>query len=319
MNMRAVGKALCILLVLPLVACGGAQEPAATSTPEPPAAATLSPIATSPPPTTTPAPRGTATVAPSATPSRPVAEQVAFPAKDGTQLAGTLFGKGNLAVVLAHQGTHGADQTTWHPFAQLLAERGFAALAFDFRGMGQSAGTLSDANLAMDITAAIQFLRDRGYDRIVCAGASMGGTACIRAALDGELSGLIVLASTMRTGVGRQPLSVAPGEFADLALPKLFVTADKDSYSVVDHTKRMYELSPEPKSLHLLPGTVHGTDLFDTEAGDDLVAILLEFLESLRDEESMAPALLVGPEGRTGAVHSLACSLEAIPSAFARE
>ena len=207
-------------------------------------------------------------------------EPITLTTGDGVQLAGTLFGDGETAVILAHQGTPGADQTTWHAFAQILAEGGFMALAFDFRGIGQSEGTKDQSQLDRDVAAALQFLRDRGCGEITCVGASMGGTACMRVAIDDELAGLATLGSTMIAGRGRT-LIVAQDELASLTLPKLFITAKEDSLSVVDHTTRMYELSPEPKALHLLPGEEHGTDLFNTDVGDELTTILLEFLEDL--------------------------------------
>jgi pimeloyl-ACP methyl ester carboxylesterase len=206
---------------------------------------------------------------------------VAFTTGDGVQLAGTLFGSGETAVILAHQGTPGADQTSWHSFAQVLARRGFAALAFDFRGYGQAEGPRDARILDQDVAAALRFLRGLGYEKIVCAGASMGGTACTRVAVDDHLAGLVTLGSPMVAGRG-DPLRVSEADLATLALPKLFITADEDPfYSVVEQTTRMYERSPEPKALHLLPGEAHGTDLFNTGAGDELTAILLEFLENL--------------------------------------
>ena len=207
-------------------------------------------------------------------------ETVTFTTEDGVQLAGSLFGEGESAVILAHQGTPGTDQTSWYTFGELLGERGFAALTFDFRGIGQSEGAINYSALDQDVAAALQFLRDRGYENIVCVGASMGGTACIRVALNDEFAGLATLGSTMLAG-GGNGLRVTQDDIALLALPKLFITAAADSFNVVDHTTRMYELSSDPKELHLLPGKEHGTDLFNTDASEELATILLDFLENL--------------------------------------
>ena len=234
-------------------------------------------------PTETIPPHSTETPSPddatSTSNSTPI-EEVTFLTEDGVRLAGTLFGDGDIAVILAHQGTVGADQTTWHPFAHLIAERGFTAFTLDFRSKGQSEGQLEYGSLGLDINATIHFLQTRGYSHIICVGASMGGTACIRAALENDLKGLIVFASTMIAGAGKNSLKVEQDDLADLTLPKLFITADKNSYSVVDHIQRMYDMSPEPKDVILLEGSEHGTDLFDTEVGDELTITLLEFLEN---------------------------------------
>jgi hypothetical protein len=68
---------------------------------------------------------------------------VIFKTRDDIQLVGKLFSDGgdiddSLAVILAHQGTEGANHKNWQPFAELVAGRGFPALAFDFRDYGRS-------------------------------------------------------------------------------------------------------------------------------------------------------------------------------------
>jgi pimeloyl-ACP methyl ester carboxylesterase len=101
-----------------------------------------------------------------------------------------------------------------------------AALTFDFRCFGLSeCGKLGSAEYlhAQDIRAAIQLLRDRGFERIVCMGASMGGTACLNAALEEELAGLVVIASTAPTNMNKQ----YPQDLVDPAMPKLFIVTEK--------------------------------------------------------------------------------------------
>jgi len=208
-------------------------------------------------------------------------EMVTFTTSDGIQLAGTLFGDGDVAVVLAHQGTEGADQTTWYEFGTLLAEQGYTALTFDFRGIGKSGGTPDRSKLDTDVLSALQFLHDEDHEKIFCVGASMGGTTCIQTAINGyQLAGLVALGSAMITGYGANDLKVSQDELGLLSLPKLFISAENDIDLVVNDTTRMYENSPEPKALHFLPGSAHGTDLFNTDAGDELTTILLEFLKN---------------------------------------
>jgi WD40 repeat protein len=280
-----------IFLVVFVSACSGAQESIFSPTPEPikitltPPASLLTPSLQAMTPANTPVslvtpslPVMTPTNAP---PSYPI-EPVTFTTTDDNTLAGTLFGEGEIAVILAHQGTPGADQKTWHPFARLLAERGFAALAFDFRGVGQSEGRLHYSDLATDVDGAVQFLQSRGYTQIACAGASMGGTACIRSAQDQPFIGLIILASTMLAGNSGDTLALSRADLATLMIPKLFVVAESENPIVVDDMKYMTELSPPPKKIVLLPGWQHGTYLFTAASGEELTASLLEFLEGLK-------------------------------------
>ncbi len=65
-------------------------------------------------------------------------QPVAFEATDGTPLRGHLFGKGPTGVILAHM--YPADQKSWFPLARKLAEEGYLAMTFDFRGYGESGG-----------------------------------------------------------------------------------------------------------------------------------------------------------------------------------
>ncbi|MCP4421850.1 MAG: alpha/beta fold hydrolase [Chloroflexi bacterium] len=205
-------------------------------------------------------------------------EEVSFLTDDGITLAGRLFGQENdVAVVLTHKGY--ADQNSWQEFATLLAERGFAVLTFDFRGVGQSSGTLRAGRLEQDARTAIEFMQNRAYERIICVGASFGGTACMKAALQIELDGLVVIASRMSEGY---PTEIKPEEFSLLTMPKLFVSAEYDHHDLAAIAAEMYELSPDPKSLEILPGSAHATDLFYTPHADTFRQILLDFLEDLR-------------------------------------
>lgn len=206
-------------------------------------------------------------------------EKVIFATEDDITLAGTLFGDGEVAVILAHQGTYRTDQTSWYRFARVLADEGFTALTFDFRGKGESGGNFVRSNLIYDVNAAIAFLRERGYKEIICIGASMGGTSCVRAALDDELSGLVVFASTLHLAT---PTSVKPHELAELRIPKLYLTSSGDNPQVVRDIGIMFEISSEPKDLHIFQGmSEHGTELFDTDVGDELTELLLTFITGL--------------------------------------
>jgi len=214
-------------------------------------------------------------------PPQDLVESVTFTSADGINLVGTLFGEGDTAVILAHQGTTSANQTNWGPFARLLAEHGYTALTFNFRGVGLSEGELSHKDVAIDLSAAAEFLHGRGYGKIACVGASMGGTACIRAARDYAFTGLIVLASAMRTGASdAESLNLSPVDLERLTPPKLFIFANHESSLVVNDTRHMYKLSPQPKALLSFPGTRHGTDLFSTEVGGELSATMLRFIEN---------------------------------------
>jgi dienelactone hydrolase len=109
------------------------------------------------------------------TPAQP--QTVHFRASDGRRLHGTLTPAAQdaaPAVVLVH-GLYGEPEQ-WDEFAGLLHRAGFATLAYASRSDHQP----DPAVLARDVTGAVRALRARPEvdpDRIVLAGASVGGAA----------------------------------------------------------------------------------------------------------------------------------------------
>jgi esterase/lipase len=116
--------------------------------------------------------------------------------------------------------------------------------------------------------------------RIACIGSSMGGTACLEAALRYDLEGVAAIAAPMSLG---EPTKITVEDLKLLTLPKLFVCADNDRYGrLPGRTQLMYDESPEPKQLKFFPGTAHGTELFFTQHKEELRQLLLDFLDGLR-------------------------------------
>jgi pimeloyl-ACP methyl ester carboxylesterase len=212
---------------------------------------------------------------PTPTPQPVTVERIRFITEDGVTLSGTLFkGEMDLAVVLAHQGAGQPTQKSWQPFARVAAQRGITALTFDFR-------TDFSGPLDKDVVAAIRVLRNRGYARIACIGASMGGTSCLKAGLTEQLAGIGIVSSGWSTGGN---VRVERADLAALTMPKLFVTTENDRFTGIAATvKSIYAAAPEPKQFQEYPGTAHGTEIFSTSSGDDFRALLLNFLESLRE------------------------------------
>jgi len=112
---------------------------------------------------------------------------VEFAARDGTRLAGTLYrprAPNRRAVLL--QAASGVKQEYYGKFAAYLATRGFAALTFDYRGIGRSRapGTLRGVGARMrdwaekDIAGALDHLERATHGaRLVGVGHSFGGQA----------------------------------------------------------------------------------------------------------------------------------------------
>jgi alpha/beta superfamily hydrolase len=244
-------------------------QPAETATPLPPTdtpepTETATPL----PPTNTPEPTATATIAYTPTPEIKT-ERVEIPYEDRI-IRGTLVGEGDIAVVLAPM--FGENRSSWIAFAKHLASLGYTALAFDFPGFGASSGEFNYTATTFDALAVIDFLLDQGYERIVCMGASVGAGACYEAAvLRPNLAGLVVISA---------PVGTTSEEAAILLMPKLLVTGDEPD--VKGPMKENYQLLAAPKQFKLINNKVHGTDLLNTDARDEFIDILVDFLENLR-------------------------------------
>ncbi|MDX8379317.1 MAG: alpha/beta hydrolase [Gallionella sp.] len=92
--------------------------------------------------------------------------------------------------------------------AKTFAELGFAALRFNFRGVGASVGVFDDGNGEMqDAMAAAEFMRDQFPDLpLVLAGFSFGGYVQARAAMQLQPIKLVLVAPA----VGRFAMPVVP-------------------------------------------------------------------------------------------------------------
>ncbi len=116
-------------------------------------------------------------------------------------------------------------------YAERLAERGFATLAFDHRNFGASDGHRRQhedpAGKLADLSAATSFLVGHDAidaDRIGCVGICMGGGYALKhSAFDRRIKALAVVAAAfndpkvMRTGIGAEGYRQMMSDFADVA------------------------------------------------------------------------------------------------------
>ncbi len=98
---------------------------------------------------------------------------------DGQPLEARAWGTGSRYVVLAHM--RPADMTSWFDFARLLADEGFTAIAFNFRGYGESGGEPGEFSVAADVRAVVDAAVAEGASAVFVVGASMGGTGAVAA------------------------------------------------------------------------------------------------------------------------------------------
>jgi len=125
-------------------------------------------------------------------------EEVEFLSTDGVRLRGWLFPgpPGASPILLAHD--LGASKSSLVHLAVVLSKEGFAPLAFDFRGHGESGGERSTLGLRerRDIVGAVEMLSRRGdvdARQMGIYGVGMGAHAAVLAAADSPALRVLVL------------------------------------------------------------------------------------------------------------------------------
>jgi esterase/lipase len=263
-------------LLLVLNACAPATLPTTTSIPLP------KPTTTIEPPIVTPIESAFGKGNSTAGPLEDVltSHGVTFVTADGATVNGELYGSGETAVIFS---VMGECTPGWQEFAQLVATQGYLALTYQWRGCrANSVDDILIRKFLEDARAAIAFAREKGAEKIILAGASLGGCASAKLAVESQASGLIVLAS---------PTSIPQWDFeiqaADLntEIPKLFITAENDDTVPAEATRALYDLAAEPKDWQTYPGSAHGTNLFETENKSDLELRILEFIQRVSAEQ----------------------------------
>jgi predicted alpha/beta hydrolase len=186
------------------------------------------------------------------------AAPVRFTTPDGVQLAGKLYGDGDVAVVLSHMGRTGDTQAEWAGLARTLAARGYLALTYNRRGIPPSKGDDSYSGSWQDVVGADRFVRSRGAGKVIPVGASIGAMSSLYAAAHGAVqpAGLAELA-----GIEGGAYSYRRRDVHSIGGLKLFVSSRDDIYGGASAARHWYRWASSPKRLALLPGEQHGTDM----------------------------------------------------------
>ncbi len=164
--------------------------------------------------------------------------------------------KGNpiAAAVICHphplQGGTMRNKVT-HTLARAFVNRRFAALRFNFRGVGESAGSFDNGRGELaDTIAAIRWLTGRYPGASLwMAGFSFGAAIAITAAAESDAGGLVSVAPAMaRIGSYAGPLPTCPW---------LVIQGDEDELVDVDETIAWLNGLEAGPELQVLSGTTH--------------------------------------------------------------
>lgn len=221
-----------------------------------------------------------ATTAPTATPFPSTDYRlVTLPVDDGTVLMGTFYypleSEPAPAVLLLHM--EGDRKEVWAPFATELQEAGYAALALDLRGHGESGGERDWTAMTEDISQAWARLVDQPEadpERSVILGAGIGANlALVAAAAEPDVGATVLLSPrTDDHGLGTEEAIEDYGE-----RPVLIVASQDDAESAA-FAQSLAEAAQGPQALTLYARAGRGTEMFVNQP--DLTDLILGWLRS---------------------------------------
>ena len=233
--------------------------------------------------------------------------EVTFPSSDGVKLVATwkpsASGPSSPAVLLLH--AFSRERRDLAEVADALAARGFATLALDLRGHGESvwkggarvplgASLQTNPNaFPRDLEAACAWLRGRA-PRVGVLGLSLSGNlAALATATGWAEAGVAVSANAERLPALAGPRPKNPRGL-------LVVAAEKDP-GRADSARALDAAGIEPKAISLYPGTAHALELLRTEPAAQAAAF--DWLEArlgpVTPPPPPTPAPTAVPQGET--------------------
>jgi len=219
--------------------------------------------AVSPTPTATLTPSATPvpTITFTPTPAFPLPEgKIIFEKSGGKKFAGTVYGTGETAIIMANMTTGGEVQ--WDPFVEVVDKQNFTTLTFNYLQADYSGAS-------QETRIVLKKLRESGYKRVICIGASLGVTSCASLGREPETVGLVLIAGP---NFG--------GSLAEAKYPKLFIAGALDQWA--RDTQAMYDRAAEPKTLVLFDeNSAHGASLFYSNDRDQFLTLLIDFVNAL--------------------------------------
>jgi fermentation-respiration switch protein FrsA (DUF1100 family) len=191
-------------------------------------------------------------------------------------------------IVIVFNGNAGtrADRAT---LGEALAQNGYGVVLFDYRGYGNSTGAPSEAGLARDATAVVDFAAGTAPDSpVVYFGESLGAAVAIGLAEHQPPDALVLrspftsLADVARFHY-RLPLDLLlrdryPSEITieRVDVPTLVVAGSADTIVPMSQSRRIHAAAPGPKQLVIVEGAGHND--YALLAGAELIESVVAFL-----------------------------------------
>jgi len=209
-------------------------------------------------------------------------EKITFKTRDGVTIKGNYFKplrKQAPVFLLLHMMP--ATKGSWNEFASIIQKNGYAALAIDLRGHGESTdmnGIRLDykefkdeehRNSMNDIASAKEFLAGQNeidMSRIAIAGASIGANLAIwQASIDKNVRVIMLLSPGLNYR----------GILADELAPKfkgyVYILASEGDTKSAEGSRKLARIFSGETKLEILKGDLHGTNMFTPARMNDIL------------------------------------------------
>ncbi|MFN2159195.1 MAG: alpha/beta hydrolase [Anaerolineales bacterium] len=198
--------------------------------------------------------------------------------EDGLTISGTFHPAGGEppwpAILLLHM--LGGNRGQWDKLVPELTSSGYAVLAIDLRGHGETGGEADWEKTKSDIPQVLNYLYKLPYiasERVALAGASIGANLSLAAAANQTEIPTIVLLSP---GLDYRGVTTLDALEKYGGRPLLLAASSEDAYAA-DSTRALAENASGEAELLIYDGAGHGTQMLEHAPG--LPAAILTWLD----------------------------------------
>ena len=211
---------------------------------------------------------------------------------DGTKvMTWAKDGNKDLPALLFFHGNRG-QIAEFAPQIMRFNKDGYGVFLAEYRGYGNSEGKINQEKMFSDGVEIYDWIKKRGYSKIIVVGYSFGCAASIGLADKRTVDGLILIspfASLSRLVAEKYLFSDwvlkdnYPSEkiIKNLMVPILIIHGTADTLVPVHHAKILYEQKRQTTSLHLLEGKGHREAFW----ADETPVLILNWLNNLHPKK----------------------------------